>query len=251
MKPSNFENSIAEKKTFMNGTGKIQTGEIDFDIAAREAQVIGKCPRIEPLAFEEISDEAKRMLKEVATSFGSEIRDAREASTVDEEQRTLGKTLPGSAHIPPTIATMMRHPRLYHGQTTLSIELLSGGTISPRERELVVLRVAWLCRAPYEWGEHVEIAKLCGLSRTDVERVTEGSSAAGWTNHESALLRAVEELLGDQSISDETWNVLAETWNEQQLIELPVLVGVYLTFAMQQNSLKVQLPAHSKGLLHR
>ena len=60
-----------------------------------------------------------------------------------------------------------------------------------RERELAVLRVAWLCRAPYEWGEHVELAKLCGVSAEEIERVTQGSSAAGWSDHECALLLAV------------------------------------------------------------
>ena len=40
-------------------------------------------------------------------------------------------------------------------------------------------------------------------------------------------------------LSDETWDVLAESWGEQQLMEFPVLVGVYAATAMQQNSLRV------------
>jgi alkylhydroperoxidase family enzyme len=146
---------------------------------------------------------------------------------------------------------MLRHPDLYRRQLELNTQVVGSGAISPRERELVVLRVAWLCRAPYEWGEHVEIAKLAGLNAEEIERVTQGSSATGWTDHERAILRGVEELLGDQSMSDDTWNALARTWNEAAMIELPVLVGIYHLMALQQNSLKIRLPAHNKGLRHR
>jgi hypothetical protein len=81
--------------------------------------------------------------------------------------------------------------------------------------------------------------------------VTLGSSAAGWSDHERALLSAVEELLGDHSLSDETWAVLAGTWSETQLIELPVLVSVAHMLALQQNYFKIPLPERSKGLRQR
>jgi hypothetical protein len=42
-------------------------------------------------------------------------------------------------------------------------QLFKGG-IGPRERALTALRVCWLCRAPFEWGEHVDIAKHYGVS---------------------------------------------------------------------------------------
>jgi len=235
----------------MSSIGIIQTGALNYDIAGREEQVTGKGQRIPPLAFEEISTEAKQLLLDLGKSLGTDIRAAREAQIVEEHHRTGGTKLPGPSHFPPTIATMLRHPNLYRRQLELSIQLFGGGTISARERELAVLRVAWLCRAPNEWGEHVEVAKLCGVSSEEIERVTLGSSAAAWNDHERALLRAVEELLGDQSISDETWSTLACSWNDQQLIELPVLVGVYHLMALQQNSLRVRLPDHNKGLLQR
>ena len=145
----------------------------------------------------------------------------------------------------------MRHPDVFRGQIELNKALLNKGTIDKRERELAILRVAWLCRAPVEWGEHVQIGRLSGVTAEEIERVTQGSSASGWSDHERALLRAVEELLGDHSISDETWNVLSASWNERQLLELPVLVGMYHIIAMQHNSVKARLPKGNKGLYQR
>jgi 4-carboxymuconolactone decarboxylase len=133
----------------------------------------------------------------------------------------------------------------------MGIQLLGKGELSARERELAVLRVGWWCRAPYEWGEHVAIAKRCGVSSDEIERITEGSSAPGWTEHERAILRAVEELLDHQMISDPTWETLARTWTERQLIEFPVLIGQYFATALQQNSLRVRLADDNLGLRQR
>jgi alkylhydroperoxidase family enzyme len=223
-------------------------GAASFDVVAREAQVVGQCQRIAPLSLHDISDDAKQLLLDLGKAFGGDIPTARNAQITGEPQAD-SVTL-AAAHIPPTIATMLRHPQLYRRQVELGIQV-AASEIPPRQRELAILRVAWLCRAPYQWGEHVELAKLCGVSTEEVERVTQGSSEEGWSDDDRAILCAVEELLGDQSMSDDTWNRLARTWDETQLMELPVLVGTYYTFALQQNAMKVGLPAYNKGLHQR
>jgi len=114
-----------------------------------------------------------------------------------------------------------------------------------------VLRQAWVTGSPYEWGEHVDISKRLGLSGEDIERITAGADAPGWSRHEAAMLRGVDELLSRFRISDETWGVLAETWDEKQLLEFPILVGVYAATAMQQNSIGAALRAKNPGLSHR
>ena len=130
--------------------------------------------------------------------------------------------------------------------------VLFQGEISPRERELAVLRVAWRCRAPYEWGQHVNVAKRYGITSEEIERLTrKGSSEPGWSEHEAAILRAVDELLTEQMIGDETWATLAATWNERQLIEFPSMVGQYVATAYSQNSLRLRLDPENPGLRHR
>lgn len=108
---------------------------------------MGERQRIEPLAVDEITDEAKHMLRDLAQAMGR------------------GDERPG---VPPAIATMLRHPGLYRRQVELGIQLFGSGAISPRERELVALRVAWLCRAPCEWGEHVGNAKRVGVTAEEI-----------------------------------------------------------------------------------
>jgi 4-carboxymuconolactone decarboxylase len=208
---------------------RIQTGFEAFDIDAREAQVIGKGQRIAPMAPDQFTPEALELANAVRTLFG--VTDL--------------------SGIPDIFATMFKHPGIYRSQMQLGLELNKQGTLPPRERELAILRVAWLVRSPFEWGEHVEVGKQCGLSAEEIDRVPHGSAAEGWSEHDRALLRAVEELVGDHAISDETWEVLARSWTEQQMIELPGLVGSYVLTAMLYNSLRFALLEGNTGLRHR
>jgi 4-carboxymuconolactone decarboxylase len=197
--------------------------------AARDAEINGKPPRIPPLAENELSAEAIDYCRRLRESMG----------------------IPESGLIPRVTATMLRHPELNDAQTTMGVMLAGRGRICPRERELAVLRGAWVTGAPFEWSEHVVIAKRLGISAEEIARVIEGGAAIGWNEHEAALLRAVDELLSRFMISDETWAVLAERWNQQQLMEFPILVGVYAATAMQQNSMRVTTEGGKPGLKSR
>ena len=207
----------------------IQTGKVDIDIEARHAQVIGDGPRYAPLSPDDMGEEASEMIREVRTMFG----------------------IPMNQHIPEVSLITLRHPGLFRAQMLLGIEVAGKSDISARERELAILRVAQLCRAPFEWAEHVKIGKRCGLTDEDIERVIAGSSAPGWSEHEAAVLRAVEELIGDHAISDETWNTLAKSWSDKQLMEMPMLVGSYVLTAFQQNSLRIPMEPGKTGLSDR
>jgi 4-carboxymuconolactone decarboxylase len=199
----------------------------EFDIDAREADIVGKPQRIQSLAPDEFDEDAKELVRKLRQSLGL-----------------------STAQIPAVFGLMLRHPGLFRCQMDMGVQLFKG-ELSPRDRELAVLRVGWLCRAPFEWGEHVDLAKRVGVNGEEIERVTQGSSAPGWSAHERAILKAVEELLANQMIADDTWNQLAETWTERQLLEFPMLVGQYYATALQQNSLRVRLAANNGGLRHR
>src|SRR3546814_18612499 len=98
------------------------------------------------------------------------------------------------ANLPEIVRTMLRHPDLVARQTDVGSQLLARGALTPRDRELAVLRIGWLCQAPYEFGEHVYVAKSVGISSDEIERITQGSGAPDWNEHERAVLKAVEEL---------------------------------------------------------
>jgi 4-carboxymuconolactone decarboxylase len=137
-------------------------------------------------------------------------------------------------------ATLARHPRLLKRWSAFGGILLYAGDLPARERELLILRTAWNCRAEYEWGQHRAIGLDAGLTEAEVDRVPAGPGAAGWTSGESALLTAADELHDEARISDATWDALAADHTDAQLIEVCMVVGQYHLVAFTLNSLGVE-----------
>jgi 4-carboxymuconolactone decarboxylase len=137
-------------------------------------------------------------------------------------------------------ATLARHPRLFKRWSAFGGVLLYGGALPERERELLILRTGYLCRAPYEWGQHVEIGRAAGLTDAEIALVAVGPDAPQWSAVDADLLRAADELHRDNRIGDVTWAALAERWDEQQLIEVCMTVGQYHLVAFTLNSLGVE-----------
>ena len=137
--------------------------------------------------------------------------------------------------------TMVRHPKLVKRWLPFTNHILYKSTLSPRDREIVILRVARVTGCEYEWGQHVLIARAEGLSDDEIARVGEGADADGWSAHEQALIRAVDELNADCFIADATWAELARSYDERQLMDLMMTVGNYRALAGVLNSTGVQL----------
>jgi alkylhydroperoxidase family enzyme len=139
------------------------------------------------------------------------------------------------------LGTLARHPALTRAYHTFNGHVLYASTLSVRQRELVVLRVAAVRRAEYEWAQHVVMAGDAGIDPDEIARIAEGPDAPGWSPIEQAMLRAVDELVGDAMVTDATWTVLAGELDEQQLMDLVFTVGAYDLLAMAFRSFGVEL----------
>jgi alkylhydroperoxidase family enzyme len=170
-------------------------------------------PRLEPLAEERLDDETRRIL---------------------ERARMRGRVMN-------IFRTLAHHPKLLERWMVFGTHILNKSTLPAREREMLILRIGWLCRSEYEWGQHVLIGKAAGLTDEEIERIKAGPDAVGWSEQEASLLRAVDELRGDAFISDPTWRALCSHLNRQQLLDLIFTVGQYNLVSMALNSLGVQL----------
>jgi len=114
-------------------------------------------------------------------------------------------------------------------------------TLTPRDRELLILRSGWLWGAEYVWAAHARVARSVGVTDDELLRIIEGPGAAGWTTLEASLIRAVDELHDDGFITDQTWAELADGYSTQQMMDAVFTVGAYTTVSMVLNSLGVQL----------
>ena len=138
-------------------------------------------------------------------------------------------------------AVLLNHPKLLRTWGRFGGYILSDEqTLSPRDREIAILRIGWLNQAQYEWEQHVRIGKTSGLSDDDIDRITKGPKA-GWNRHDTALLQAADDLFENSVVSDETWKTLSERYNTQQMMDLVFTIGQYNLVSWALNSLGVPL----------
>lgn len=146
----------------------------------------------------------------------------------------VGGVAAGASNI---FATLVRHPSLMKRWLPFGGALLSG-RLPGRERELLILRTAVHCGADSEWGQHVTIGLAAGLTQDEIDRVPAGPSA--FEGFDAVLLTAADELHETSTVSDGTWSALAERYDEEQLIEVPMVVGHYHLVGYVLNAVGVQ-----------
>ena len=128
---------------------------------------------------------------------------------------------------PHIITTLARHPKLLLSWLVFGGRLMPRGRLHRTETELVILRVAWNNRCRYEWDHHVRIGKRAGLTDEEIERVSQGPDAEGWSESQRALLRACDEFNTEGRIGEQTWTELATHFDRQNLVEITMLIGHY------------------------
>jgi alkylhydroperoxidase family enzyme len=162
-------------------------------------------------------------------------------------QEAILKPYEKSGRLFNVFTTMANHPDLARDWLTFATHVLRRNTLPPRERELLILRIGWLCNSEYEWGQHVRIGEVEGLTDHDIERIAAGPAAAGLSDNDRLLLKAVDELHANAMISTETWQALAKVYDQRQMMDLVFTVGQYNLVSMALNSFGVQLDEGLEG----
>jgi alkylhydroperoxidase family enzyme len=137
-------------------------------------------------------------------------------------------------------ATLAHHPKLLKRWIVFGNHVLAKSTLPARERELLILRTGWLCRAPYEWGQHVAIGRGAGITDDEISRLTEGPAAPGWSDDDATLVRAADELHDLSTLTDPTYAALAQRFDTQQLLDIVFTVGQYNLVSMALNTFRVE-----------
>ncbi len=79
-----------------------------------------------------------------------------------------------------SFGVLAHHPKLAAAYLRFSLYLRFDATLADRQRELLVLRTAWLRGGAYELGRHGRIARRIGFTDDELRRIPDGSAAPGW-----------------------------------------------------------------------
>lgn len=141
--------------------------------------------------------------------------------------------------------TLARNARVY--ERIHAGGLLDKGSLSLRQREIVIDRTCARCGAEYEWGVHIAFfAERVGLDAEQQSAIVHGqASAACWSAEERLLILLADALHDGQQIPAPLWQNLAEAFSEEQLIELIALCGFYHTISFLVRGLDLPLESYA------
>jgi len=142
--------------------------------------------------------------------------------------------------------TFARHPKLYPPRQILSEYIRTKSTLSPRVREMLILRIGWRCRSAYEWAAHAPAGRRAGLTDDQI-RMLARSGDESWSAADAAIVRAADELFADDTISDRTWQALDEQFDEKQLLDVLITTGGYRMVSMVLNTFGVPAEPNSEA----
>jgi alkylhydroperoxidase family enzyme len=134
--------------------------------------------------------------------------------------------------------------------------LLDRGSITLREREIVIDRTTWRCGSEYEWGVHVTFfGARVGFSDEEIAGLcAEDPAASGFSAREQLLMKLCDELHATATVSEALWADLAAEFSAEQLVELVVLAGLYHVisfatnaFALENEAFGARFPRRSGG----
>jgi 4-carboxymuconolactone decarboxylase len=176
------------------------------------------------------------------------IRPVEPPEWTDEHRAILGARARGGQTVN-SFKICLRNPDLCRNWLPFSSYIEgNSSSLAPREREMLILRTAWLCRDDYVWSPHAASGMRAGLTPDELDRITKGPETKGWNTFDAALLRAADELHSDQFVNDATWKTLAERYNDKQLLDTLFTVGDYTMVAMYLNSVGASLEPGWTGL---
>jgi alkylhydroperoxidase family enzyme len=137
--------------------------------------------------------------------------------------------------------TVARDPRLF--ERFLAGSLLDRGNLSLRNREIVINRVTALSKSEYEWGVHVAFfGEKAGFTEEQIVSTATGhASDPCWSDEESALIAACDQLHADCDMDDTNWSNLKSYFSDEAIIEILMLAGKYRTVSYLTNALRMRL----------
>jgi 4-carboxymuconolactone decarboxylase len=160
----------------------------------------------------------------------------------DERARTaLASLIPADRANPVgagnVLSTLVRHPDLVGAYLPFNTYLLRGSTLSPRVREVALLRAVHLGNCPYLWSHHLPIAAQAGLSPEDIGAIHSGRGA---DHLDQVVVQAVDDLVAGNTVSDTVWKELGQVFSDDQRMDLVFTIGGYLLLAMAVNTFGIQ-----------
>lgn len=120
-------------------------------------------------------------------------------------------------------------------------------SISGDIRELIIMRVAILNRAPYEADQHAPIALKEGLSQAQLDALADWSESDLFNEREQAVLAYTDEMSINVQVPDPVFEQVKQQFSQQEVVEITATIATYNMVSRFLEALEV----HSDDEGHR
>ncbi|MEO8690365.1 MAG: carboxymuconolactone decarboxylase family protein [Solirubrobacteraceae bacterium] len=120
-------------------------------------------------------------------------------------------------HAPPVAAGWLEYLTSIRGASSLP----------GRIRELVIMRIAHVNRAPYEAREHAPIARREGLSAEQIEAITDWHDSPLFDSRARAALAYADAMTSAIQVPEDIFNSMRAEFDTRQVVELTATIAAY------------------------
>jgi len=141
---------------------------------------------------------------------------------------------------------LLRSPVMAQRMYDLLDYLRWNSSVPMRLNEFAILIQGRLWRSQVEWFAHFPLAVKAGLSEKVALDLKANKRPEGMQPDEAAVYDYCMELSTRHAVSDETFNRLRQFLSEQQVVDLTVISGTYVTIAMILSISEASVPPGSE-----
>jgi alkylhydroperoxidase family enzyme len=122
---------------------------------------------------------------------------------------------------------LLNSPPVARGWLNLLTAVRQQCTLSGRYRELVILRIAIVNGADYEYGSHIPFALREGLSQQQIDDLADWQRSTVLDAADKAVLAYTDSMTRDVHVPDNVFDALKPHFDARELTELTVTIAAY------------------------
>ncbi|MEN2738670.1 carboxymuconolactone decarboxylase family protein [Microbacterium sp. X-17] len=130
--------------------------------------------------------------------------------------------------IPLLYEILLNSPAVAGGWERMLTAVRNQTVVEARLRELIILRVAVVNDAPYEFAAHVPHGRAAGLSEGQIDAVSDWTTRPElFTDEERLLLTLTDQMTRGVTVDPAVMNAVGARYTDQEVVEVVAIVAAY------------------------
>jgi len=149
------------------------------------------------------------------------------------------KILAERGRISPLYQILLNAPEIARGWEALLTAIRNRNSLSPAIREMIILRVAILNKADYEFDAHVPHAIKAGMSQKKIDALRNPSINELFHGQERLILQLTDVMTMEIQVPDSLFDQVKPHFNDQEILELVTTIAAYNMVSRLLNALHI------------